>query len=215
MIGNCILHISKIRAKAIDMSNRAEKILNKPYARRLIRDEGGGYVVSIQEFPGCIAEGDTPEEAINNFDKAAASWIEVALSNGYEIREPVSFFGHSGKIALRLPRGLHKQVAELAELEESSLNNLLVTAIAEYLGRNVAYKKLSEAFSSDVRRIFSDGLVSLHPHGPTAIVISIRPAGNEYYSAGTIIEGQTKEKTFSIGRNVTQTGQLLLGTQLP
>jgi predicted RNase H-like HicB family nuclease len=110
------------------------EILSREYARRLVPDETGGYIASIHEFPGCIAEGETADEAINNLEEAAASWVKVALSNGYEIREPVSFHGYSGKIALHIPRGLHKQVAELAELEGSSINQLLVTSIAQYLG---------------------------------------------------------------------------------
>lgn len=180
------------------MTNRATKLLSKPYARRLTPDVAGGYVASIQEFPGCIAEGDTAEEAIQNLDKAAASWIEVALSNGYEIREPVSFLGYSGKIALRLPRGLHKQVAELAESEECSVNNLLVTAISEYVGRGVAIKRLSDAVCSEMRRIVSDGLVSLYRQGPTAIVFTIPSVGASYYVSGTTIEGLATEKTYSL-----------------
>ena len=182
---------------ATNLSNRVEKILRKPYARRLAPDEDGGYVASIHEFPGCIAEGNSAEEAMQNLHKAAAAWVEAALSSGYSIREPVSFLGHSGKIALRLPRGLHKQVAELAELEECSLNNLLVSAISEYLGRNLAYKKLSDNFAFEVRRLLSDGLVSLYSYrGAPALVISMRPTGPDYYPADTIIDGQTNEKTF-------------------
>ena len=85
------------------ITTRTHEILNKAYARRLIPDEDGGYVASIHEFPGCIAEGDTPEQAIKNLSRAAESWVEVALANGYEIRDPVSFYGYSGKIALRIP----------------------------------------------------------------------------------------------------------------
>jgi predicted RNase H-like HicB family nuclease len=103
-----------------------------------VPDETGGYVASIFEFPGCVAEGDSAEEAIRNLNTAAYSWVEVALANNYEFREPISFDGCSGKIALRIPRGLHKQVAELAELEGVSLNTYLVSAIAAYAGESTA-----------------------------------------------------------------------------
>jgi predicted RNase H-like HicB family nuclease len=117
----------------IPISVRA--ILARPYVRRLLPDPLGGFTATIQEFPGCIAEGASAEEALVNLDAAAASWIEVALEQGVDIREPISFDGCSGKIALRIPRGLHRQAAELAELEGCSVNQLLATAIAAYVGR--------------------------------------------------------------------------------
>jgi|SRR6185437_5826966 antitoxin HicB len=110
-----------------------KEVLNKPYARRLVPDETGGFVASILEFPGCIAEGDSPEEAMANLNAAAASWVEVALANGYAFRDPIEYDGYNGKVALRLPRSLHRQVAELAELEASSINQLLVMAISHYV----------------------------------------------------------------------------------
>lgn len=114
-------------------SNPVKEILYKPYVRRLVPDETGGFVASILEFPGCIAEGDSPEEAMANLEAAAASWVEVALANGYTFREPIESHGYNGKVALRLPRSLHRQVAELAELEVSSINQLLVMAISHYV----------------------------------------------------------------------------------
>lgn len=122
--------------------------LKKPYARRLVPDESGGYCASIQEFPGCLAEGETADEALHNLEAAATSWVEVALSLGQSIPEPTAFYGYSGKIALRIPRGLHKQAAELAEIEETSLNQFLINAIAQYVGQKNglehAYKQITD-----------------------------------------------------------------------
>lgn len=115
------------------MSNTKE-ILSKAYTRRLTPDEGGGYVATIMEFPGCVAEGDSADEALSNLDEAASSWLEVAIAHGQHVREPVDLSGFSGKIALRMPRSLHRQVAELAFYEGTSLNQLLVAAIAHYVG---------------------------------------------------------------------------------
>ncbi len=120
--------------KKIEIDLHSKKLLDRGYVRRLAPDVTGGYVASIQEFPGCVAEGETADEALKNLDNAAEAWIEVAVANGQHIREPVDFDGCSGKIALRMPRTLHKQAAELAELEGCSLNQLLVTAIAHYVG---------------------------------------------------------------------------------
>lgn len=131
---------------------KVNEYLCKPYARRLTPDESGGFVATIQEFPGCIAEGDTADEALHNVDRAAASWIEVALSLGQEIPEPLFYRGYSGKIALRIPRGLHKQAAEMADSEGVSLNQFLVSAIARYLGERGASNNLIQEFKAEIRK---------------------------------------------------------------
>lgn len=132
------------------MKNKIKEILGKPYARRLIPDETGGYTASIQEFPGCFAEGETPQDAIENLNKAAESWVEVALLNGYDIKQPISYYGYSGKIALRVPRGLHKQIAELSELEDASINQLIVTALSEYVGCKNTYNLISKSIQEGI-----------------------------------------------------------------
>jgi predicted RNase H-like HicB family nuclease len=123
---------------------KAIDFLRKPYARRLIPDESGGFVASIQEFPGCIAEGDTADEALANLDRAAESWIEASLEAGQTIPEPLELQEYSGKIALRLPRGIHKMAAERASAEGTSLNQLLVAAVANYLGSGQAFDELAK-----------------------------------------------------------------------
>ena len=110
-------------------------ILARPYVRNLLPDGDGGYTVTVQEFPGCIAEGDTAEEALRNFDAAAVSWIEAAAASGIAIAEPVEVPVYSGRVALRIPGGLHQDVAYLAQVDECSINQLLSVAIAEYVGR--------------------------------------------------------------------------------
>lgn len=110
-------------------------ILARPYVRNLLPDEDGGYTVTVREFPGCIAEGDTAEDALRNFEAAAASWIEAAAASGVVIAQPVEAPVYSGRIALRIPGGLHQDVAHLAEIDECSINQLLSVAIAEYVGR--------------------------------------------------------------------------------
>jgi len=42
----------------------------------------------ITEFPGCITEGDSAEEALMNLESAAESWVEAALDMGQEIPPP-------------------------------------------------------------------------------------------------------------------------------
>lgn len=127
--------------------------LNLRYVRRLVPDEGGGYTASIHEFPGCIAEGDTADEALANLDQAALAWIAAARESGYRVCEPLDFEGASGKIALRISKRMHQQAAERAELEGTSLNQLIAVAIASYLGQQDGVSRCLDA----VRNEMADG----------------------------------------------------------
>lgn len=109
--------------------------LRKPYARKLMPDETGGYVATIHEFPGCMGYGNTAEEAIMKLEAAAETWIDAALATNYPIPEPVNYDSASGKIALRISRRLHQIAAERADLEATSVNQLIAVALATYLGQ--------------------------------------------------------------------------------
>lgn len=120
---------------AAKYDSKVRAILARPYVRRLLPDEAGGYTAYIHEFPGCVAEGETADEALFNLDKAAASWLAVSLAHGQPIAEPIQPFDFSGRVALRIPRSLHRDIAELARLQGCSVNQLLSVAISDYVGR--------------------------------------------------------------------------------
>lgn len=71
---------------------RVSEILSRSYSRVLIPDENGGYSATMREFPGCFAEGETANEAIQNLESAAESWLLACLARGIGVPEPeVSF----------------------------------------------------------------------------------------------------------------------------
>ena len=47
-------------------------------------DEDGHYVVEVPELPGCMADGNTYEEAVKNAQQIIFEWIETAKSLGRE-----------------------------------------------------------------------------------------------------------------------------------
>ncbi len=47
----------------------------------LIPAEEGGYTVVAPALPGCISEGDTEEEALENIRDAIQGWLVVANQN--------------------------------------------------------------------------------------------------------------------------------------
>ncbi len=46
------------------------------------------YVTEVPELAGCMADGKTPTEAIQNTQEVIKMWIETALEDGREIPEP-------------------------------------------------------------------------------------------------------------------------------
>jgi len=54
----------------------------KNYEVVLIPAEEGGYTVVAPALPGCISEGDTEEEALENIKDAIHGWLVVAKRHG-------------------------------------------------------------------------------------------------------------------------------------
>jgi len=134
------------------MTQSIQDILNKPYARVLLRNVDGGYTAQILEFPGCVAEGDTPDEAMMDLDEAASSWIEVAIEQKESIPEPLANHGYSGKINLRIPKSVHKQAALFAQKDDVSLNQFFTGAIAARIGSEEFYDHLVKKLEERVKQ---------------------------------------------------------------
>ncbi len=51
-------------------------------------DDDQGYVVEVPELPGCMADGKTYEDAVQNTQEIIFEWIETAEGLGREIPQP-------------------------------------------------------------------------------------------------------------------------------
>ena len=47
------------------------------------------YVTEVPELPGCMSDGETPEDAIKNTQQIIQVWLECAKEDGRELPEPV------------------------------------------------------------------------------------------------------------------------------
>jgi predicted RNase H-like HicB family nuclease len=54
----------------------------------LSADDGGGFLATVPDLPGCMSDGETPEEALVNVQDAILCWIEAAHELGRDIPPP-------------------------------------------------------------------------------------------------------------------------------
>jgi len=54
----------------------------------LTEADGGGFAATVPDLPGCMSDGETPEEAIANVLDAIDSWLEAARDAGRDIPAP-------------------------------------------------------------------------------------------------------------------------------
>ena len=96
------------------------------YRMEIVEDKDeGGFVVSYPDLPGCITCGETVESAVANAQDAKKAWLEAAIEEGVEIHEPDSLENYSGQFKLRIPRSLHRSLAEHSQREGISMNQYL------------------------------------------------------------------------------------------
>lgn len=94
----------------------------------LTADEGGGFMVTFPDLPGCIADGETVEEAIEEAKDAFNAWMIVEIEDKGEAPKPKTY---SGQYVQRIPKSLHRRLAQRAEQEGVSLNQYTATLLAE------------------------------------------------------------------------------------
>jgi antitoxin HicB len=54
----------------------------------LAPEDGGGFLATAPDLPGCMSDGATPEEAVSNIRDAIAAWIEAAHDLGHAVPKP-------------------------------------------------------------------------------------------------------------------------------
>ena len=115
---------------------KLEYYMELPYRLEITPDtDEGGYVVRYPELPGCITSGESMEEALANAEDAKRTWIEAALEEGIRIEEPGITENYSGQFKLRIPKSLHRTLAENAKAEGISMNQYCLYLLSENVFR--------------------------------------------------------------------------------
>jgi len=103
--------------------------------RPLTKEEGGGFLITYPDFNTCMSDGETVEEAIVNGRDALAGMIKALEAWKWPVPAPNSGGVASGKFVTRVPKSLHAALTARAKSEGVSLNTLVLSFIAEGIGR--------------------------------------------------------------------------------
>lgn len=144
------------------MSNRANKVedaitkvMTEPYRREIVPNADGTWFARVPEFPGCITEGDSADEALANLNDAMRAWVRVQIEDGDAIPQPSANVPYSGKFMVRLSTRLHREAAECASREGTSLNAFVAAALARAVGDRI---DAVNRFPHDLRDLRNAGI---------------------------------------------------------
>lgn len=103
------------------------------YKIEIIPDnEEGGYALRCPELPGCATCAETIQEGIQMLDDAKKSWFTACIDDGIDIPEPTTVDAYSGQFKLRMPKSLHKELAERSKKEGVSMNQYCVYLLSHH-----------------------------------------------------------------------------------
>jgi antitoxin HicB len=103
--------------------------------RPLTPAEGGGFLIRYPDFSECVSDGASVDEAIANGRMALKETITALKESGHPIPSPSVGKPPSGKFVARVPKTVHAKLASQAKAEGVSLNTLVVSLLAEGLGK--------------------------------------------------------------------------------
>ncbi|MHB8576339.1 MAG: toxin-antitoxin system HicB family antitoxin [Dehalococcoidia bacterium] len=100
------------------------------YPFNVLADPDGGYVIVYPDLPGCMTQVEDVSEIAELAEDARRLWLETAYEQGLDVPLPSYPEEYSGKFNLRIPKSLHRTLAESAEAEGVSLNQYVTMLLA-------------------------------------------------------------------------------------
>lgn len=109
--------------------------------------DGLQWNVEFPEVPGCGGAGDTIEEAMEDAQINLNVHLDYLKENGIAVPVPDTSFHileYSGKLSLRIPKSLHRQIAENAQKDDVSINSYINNALSDYVGQVKALESVKK-----------------------------------------------------------------------
>ena len=114
---------------------------------RRVEDEEGGpcFEARIRELPDVAEYADSFHEAYELAIDAIETTAQALAEQGRKMPRPAPAApDYSGRITVRTTRSLHRKLAALADEENVSLNQLIVSILGVYTGMKTARFSLGE-----------------------------------------------------------------------
>ena len=138
--GTRLSHVGRASTAAKTEKLTLAEYLALPYNVEITLERGGGRIrwkASVEELSGCLAEGDTPDQALGRLRTAMESWLKSAIADEREIPLPGkkqagsrSADSYSGRFLVRMPKSLHAELASAAERQQVSLNRFVTDVLS-------------------------------------------------------------------------------------
>ncbi len=123
--------------------NKADKTIEYymalPYRMEIVKipdGKGGGFMACLPQFGrmAAVGDGESIEEALRNLEDSKRSLFETYIAEGVEIPDPDTFQeDFSGKFVVRIPKYLHKDLAQRAKNNHVSLNAFVTALLSSAL----------------------------------------------------------------------------------
>lgn len=151
------------------MNKNLKYYMGLNYATEIVKldeSDGGCYHATIPLLGRYtfVGDGETPQEALDSLNSIKKYLFKLYLEKGRTIPEPPKEKEHtySGRLLLRIPIDLHRELTEEAQKNNSTLNQYLVRLLAEKNLLKSIHVTLQE-IKEDLTR-YSFKLNAVQPH---------------------------------------------------
>ena len=131
------------------------------------------WVAESSDLDGCVGQGETIDEAIEELRINEETWLSIAEEYGFTIPNPSVESEHnefSGKLSLRLGKRVHAETAKRAREDGLSINQYITNAVVAYNTKNYLHAAILPYIRAFVTTITS--LTGIQPKSQADISIS-------------------------------------------
>ena len=120
-----------MNSQVFTQTKSLEYYLQLKYPITLYPEVEGGYVAKIADLPGCLTQGETLEETIDNINEARELWIETVYESGREVPLPSTEDTENELLSLKISKPLYRQLNKHAKQNGSSLEQYAVSVLTD------------------------------------------------------------------------------------
>ena len=125
----------------LELEKKLEYYMSLPYEIVVQPSPEGGYAAHVPDLPGCITQAETFTEIGEMIEDAKRCWLSSELDLGQHIFEP-DLSRYNGKLNVRIPKTLHKELAAKAKREGVKLNQLIIYLISKGIDEQLEDKQV-------------------------------------------------------------------------